>query len=255
MKEYLEQLKRFLTETTAQLGVTTDAGIVDKLIALKSQLVGIKNDIEVALEKQENIVFGMFAMKNRVDIVDDMPLSFEIGGGLFLTKANVSVFKNDLNNFCKSIGLGSLEYFYYDINELTNSMTFYFAVRSALQIDVEIALLIGVKKYTFGKIESNKFFPRFDNKPPIDLLTTNNRGFGLSYNITADPGAYIDRLFAVTAKGGELADLRFLKPSSYSVVLQNLILHFKSLKWLSIMTQEQKFTLLPDGTYKVTNFK
>lgn len=254
MKEYLEQLKRFLTETTAQAEITTSSGIVDKLIALKVQLNIIKSEIEAELEKQNSITFGMFAMKNRIDIVDGMDLTITIGNYLFTTKANVITFKQDLNKFCKSIGLGDLVYFYYDINESTNSMTFYFATRNEKQVDLEIALLIGSKKYTFGKVELNTFYPRFDDFAPLDLLTSDNRGFALSYNLK-NPERYINKLFGITAKEGEIADLRFLKPSSFPNVINDLVMHFKSLNWKSIMTQTQKFTLMPDGNYRVVNFK
>lgn len=254
MKQYLEKLKRFLTETTDQLAITTDVGISDKLIALQSQLIVIKGDIEAGLEKETNIVFGMFSMKNRVDIVDGMDLAFSIGNRLFSTKANREIFQQDLNNFCNNVVLGSLDYFYYDINESTNSMTFYFAVRSEMKVETEISLLVGTKKYNFGTMETNQFYPRFDDAPPLNLITPNNKGFALSYNIK-NPENYVSKLFDITAKGGELADLRFLNPKTYELTLDNLTAHFKLLGWKSIMTQAKKLTLLPDGNYKIITFK
>lgn len=209
------------------------------------------NDLLSYLEppKPKNLIFGEFSMRNRLDVVDNMPLTFLFDDfGVLKTKANYEAFKNSVIAVINN----PLIYLYYWINAATNDIIFYFAFESDKEYEGEISLLIGAKKYTFGKMHTNKVYARYDSLLPNELILPNNRGFALNYNLMF-PTEHIDKLFNIETIGGTLADLRFLSPADHN--LMPLVNKFKDQKWLSIITQAGKYTLKPDGTYLEAKYK
>lgn len=253
MEKYLEALKLILAETQAQaLEFPQENTISESLTNLIQSLKAAISEIEGS-QQGKNLIFGEFSMKNRIDVIEDMPLVFQFDKiGTLSTVANKAKFEQDLKPFLNKAGTFKLDYFYYSINAATNDITFYFAWWSDSELTTEISAIFGTKKYTFGAIHTNKFYARYDDSPSKDFLAENNTGFALSYNVIA-PGSYIDKIKQIKSYSGILADLRFLRPDHPE--LPYLVSKFKNQNWRSIITQNGKHTLNKDGLYIEIKYK
>lgn len=254
--EYLKKLKEFLqiTELEAQ-NYPQESDMNNLLSALQGYIESTIEEIENETNpKPKNLIFGHFSTKNRIDVYEGMELDFGFEGfSRFKYKVGNPNFRDLLDVYLRAFDYKGSQYFYQNINPVTNEITFYFAFLTDRDyIEKEISLYIGAKKYTFGKLEVNKFYPRYDDRPPLELIQPNNKGFALSYNLFGATD-YIAKLLEITEIGGTLADLRFLRPDHPDTEL--LVSHFKGLKWYSIMTQNARYNLQPDNTYKELKLK
>ncbi len=254
MKELLNKAKELLILAKEQLNIYPNES--NEYASAELLISDLENFIQDIEPKAENIMFLEFSIKNRIDVVENMPLVFNVFNRTFTTI--IGDIEDNIKHFFEVSGYSKMIYFFQKIDPINNEITFYAAWNAdkATFTNNEVSLMVGTKKYTFGAVHFNKIYARADDSDePIKLIEQildKCEGFALSYNILGLHKA-IDTLYAITKQSSTLADLRFLNPKAGD--LEPLVNKFKGLKWKSIMTQKAKYTLLPNGSYSQINFK